>query len=1151
MIEAQTPDGASHQFPDGTPPEVVDKAIQSYVAEHPQPKAAAGGGEYGYAAAPPEPEKPPPPSLHARPTPEGAAAAAQNRAAVGEAVGRVGSAALQGFQAPALLTPEQQAANERANQQTWVGRNVVQPLVSASELPFRALNALGGALGQGAYEAGAAVSPRLGRDLYMLNQLAPAILPESGPPRVRGVQEAPPTPRFVQEHFGEGTRENPLAAQPQMPPPADIPPDAPRPAAVPINEPPPGAPPPGPAPSFVPPEPQPATPEGVPIPPEARGAPEPPPAAAPPEAAPAPQAAGAQITPSSELGLSPKEEIAYRATAEGNKLLEPQTPGVRDENQYLPGATAHEAELSQDVQTARELKSLRQQTPELDAKMAADETNNQNIVTNSIHNALPGRVQITAAEEARTQAMKTNEPRVFDNAADADVQPIVESIQQTLDEPKNRQNTQLGQYVRPLIARLVNEDGTPKITDPRELWGLRQDVQHLTSKAAQAGDPNLSRVSGLLGGILETIDNQIEAAAPGYKAQLRDEYRTRSQQIDAMRALDEERFKLFDSQNKPSYNAVQKFMRRIVDGRQRGDPYDPYANIPEDTLAKLWNIRDFMRRQVAADRLAAPKGSPTAQNIGDAVRAAGRMAVQSAAPLAGATLGAALIPIPGVGPAAGLIAGTAVNHLFSARAAAQRLARGLELTDTNRLLRPPEEPTPAPPTPPRPPPAPPSSAPPTAGPPPAPPRPPPAPPAPAGQGAFPLPQAAPEAAPAPQAPVGAVTEPPPAPPAPTAAEPPPAPAPNRTEPRAPSAGGIEALDPSQIGVDANRFQFKAGGNEAGVTERLQDVQRWDERLAGTALVFRDEAGKDWIADGHQRLALAQRLSAGGQPDVRLNAFVLNAADGVTDAQARAIAAAKNIAEGSGSSIDAAKVLREAAASGTDLPPLPPRSVLVREGQALARLGPDAFGMAVNEVVPTSQAALVGRIIADPKQQTEAMRVLAKVKPENLRQAEIIVREVASTAEDMTQQGGLFGEESFASSVVLERATLIDEAMKQLARDKTTFRTLVTEAERIQGHGENVLDPQANRSRLTADEQSAQFLTQLATRKGAVSDELTALARQLKAGDISRAAGARSFLGIVRQSVAGGLAEGDNAGGAVTGAASGGEAPLTTQRNQLL
>lgn len=352
-----------------------------------------------------------------------------------------------------------------------------------------------------------------------------------------------------------------------------------------------------------------------------------------------------------------------------------------------------------------------------------------------------------------------------------------------------------------------------------------------------------------------------------------------------------------------------------------------------------------------------------------------------------------------------------------------------------------------------------------------------------------------------------------------------------------AAGGIEALDPNSIGVDAKRFQFKEGGDEAGVSERLQGVEKWDPRLAGTSLVYRDADGKNWIADGHQRLGLAKRLMAAGQNDIRLNAFVLDANDGISDSQARAIAAIKNIAEGTGTAVDAAKVLREAKDAGIDLPPLPPRSTLVRDGRALAELSPDAFGIVINDVVPAAQGAMVGRLVKDPLAQVEALRLLAKVQPENASQAELIVRDMlASGTEQMTRQGGLFGDEDFAQSIVLERAKIADEAVKQLRKDKQTFGTLVKETERIEGAGANVLDQGANQSRLTTDEKASDLLTQLAFRAGPVSDALSGVARRLKSGDISARDAAREFLGIVRSAVESGVDTGAEPGRLVAGTA---------------
>ena len=606
----------------------------------------------------------------------------------------------EGWQAtPSILTPEGEASQERLwGPYLGGGLNL---LYRAANVPFAAGNAL---IYGGAELANQITGdPRAGRDFIMGAQIAPTArtgLPSVDlVPRPKSPPVEPPAapPRFVSERFAPDVsqldprnaiqtliqhdiEDNPTtlapgqgrANQSVVSPPVSPPGVEPVTRAAPLMD------------NFNQGEAAPGTANQT-----------PPPAAPPaPQAqSPGPQSLGAAAswdsTPAAELGLTPGEEAAYRSTAEGNKLLEPQEPGVRDDTRYLTRERINEAQASQDVEVARELQSLRQQTPALDAKMTADETHNNNIRANAINNTIPGQVQINAARTARKAAMNAAEPKVFDNATDADVAPIVSTIQGILNDPKNVENSQLQQYVRPLIARLQNADGTPKITNPLQLWGWRQDVQHLTSSAAQRGDPNLARVSGMLGKVLDTTDNQLEAAAPGYKANLRDDYRTRSNEIDAMEALNAERFKLFDTQNKPNYNAVQGLMRRIVDARQANDPYEPFAHVPQETLDNLWNIRDSMRRQAAVDRLGAPRGSPTSQNLGDALRGAGKMAIKSAAPAIGAGLGTALFPgMPMVGSTLGLMAGGTVNHLLSEAGMKQRMTRGLELTNPNTLMHP-------------------------------------------------------------------------------------------------------------------------------------------------------------------------------------------------------------------------------------------------------------------------------------------------------------------------------------------------------------------------------------------------------------------------------------------------------------------------------
>jgi hypothetical protein len=116
-----------------------------------------------------------------------------------------------------------------------------------------------------------------------------------------------------------------------------------------------------------------------------------------------------------------------------------------------------------------------------------------------------------------------------------------------------------------------------------------------------------------------------------------------------------------------------------------------------------------------------------------------------------------------------------------------------------------------------------------------------------------------------------------------------------------------------------------------------------------------------------------------------------------------------------------KLLKKLATfSQAKLPPLPPRSALVKDGRGLANLSPEAFGMVVNEVVPINMGAIVGRLVKDPLQQAEALRVIAKLKDKvNATQAEIIVKDMLSQGTEMaTTTVSLFGKKPLRQALFL-------------------------------------------------------------------------------------------------------------------------------------
>lgn len=333
-------------------------------------------------------------------------------------------------------------------------------------------------------------------------------------------------------------------------------------------------------------------------------------------------------------------------------------------------------------------------------------------------------------------------------------------------------------------------------------------------------------------------------------------------------------------------------------------------------------------------------------------------------------------------------------------------------------------------------------------------------------------------------------------------------------------------DLNEIGVDAELMQFKGGGDEFGVTERLQGVREWDVTRAGVALVYEFADGRMLIADGHQRLGLAQRLAAEGQR-IELPAIVLRELDGTTPQEARGIAAAKNIAEGTGTALDAARVMRDLGMGPEDLN-LPPRSALVRDAEGLSNLSQDAFNMVINEIIPERFGAIIGRIINDPALQQNVAGLLAKLRPANVLEAEMIVRQAQSAGVSRGTQSTLFGDEDIAESLYLERARVLDRAMKMLRRDQATFSTLLDQEGAIAGAG-NVLDQASNAARLEADRRVMAYIQAQANRKGPISDALNQAAREAKESGQYQAP-ARGFTAALSRAIE----QGEVAGSSVRG-----------------
>lgn len=317
----------------------------------------------------------------------------------------------------------------------------------------------------------------------------------------------------------------------------------------------------------------------------------------------------------------------------------------------------------------------------------------------------------------------------------------------------------------------------------------------------------------------------------------------------------------------------------------------------------------------------------------------------------------------------------------------------------------------------------------------------------------------------------------------------------------------QILDPDDIVIDAKRFQFKTGGDVKGRLPTLEGVQKWEDYKSNVILIFEDKNGKRFVADGHQRVNLAKELKDKGQKP-RLVSHIIKEEDGWTPATARAYAARKNLAEGSADAFDAARALR---LDPNALDNLPPRSKLAEFAQGLSMLDPEVFIKAENTKVKTSYLSMIGRNFDDAKQQESMVKLLDQIDPSNETKARSII-EQAKEAGFVTKQDvqtGLFGDDDIVENLFIERADILDSAIKLINNEKRVFTTLVENSPFIEKYG-NKLSKTTNIQRRDLNGEIIETIKQNANIKGEISESLTKIAKQYNDGKINLGQAARQF-----------------------------------------
>lgn len=329
---------------------------------------------------------------------------------------------------------------------------------------------------------------------------------------------------------------------------------------------------------------------------------------------------------------------------------------------------------------------------------------------------------------------------------------------------------------------------------------------------------------------------------------------------------------------------------------------------------------------------------------------------------------------------------------------------------------------------------------------------------------------------------------------------------------------LPALSVRDLNVNADTFQYKTGGDSAGVTERLKGISQWSPEAAGNISVWENAEGKLYVADGHQRVGLAKRIMA-NNPDqeIKIPAYIYREADGYTSMDARAMAAFKNIGQGSGSALDAARVFQanpEKAAMVQRI--LSPNSELVKQGRALMNLPDEGLAMVDQGIIPENYAAIVGRETADHAEQMAILKVLQKADPDNIFQAEQIVRQALAEDIDKNTISDLFGERIEAAPLYADKAKVLDQSLKQIRKERSALNSLIKNDDIVTAYG-NALNIDATKAGLDGASVLQYIVQKQAFTKGLISDLLSQAAREVQNGT-RHATAARHFVESLRKQI---------------------------------
>jgi hypothetical protein len=533
-----------------------------------------------------------------------------------DAANRIGQAAVAGYRdTPAILTPY---ARDVYNQ-TWLGRNVANPLLDAAGVVLGAGAGVARGVGQTAYEAGNVIDPALGRDLYMGTQVGGALLPQmagpraglnppvapevnpltppqAGPRMAREIPLAPERPagmtdaaRIDQLISADTENEAAIARAKAGEPPIDesvraAPPDTSETAGA-------------------------ANTAG-----DVHAG----------EAPIGPRPAGAQATPDADIPDQTRVERARNLRVSINESAKDRAgPGLVDDTTYVEGIPERmRPERDFSPQTALDHKErYGEDAPGYREPYDKNRDERNAGMKDLLESDAGDGITLDQARKARRE-VAPDAFGAFDNEKPVDASGLDGTIQKVLDSPEGKRDA-VARTMANVREKLYDANGDLE-TAPSQLYGVRKHIDDLIEKARRPMDregTDAAVAVNQLRDLLPQVDDLIQSGADKYKA-YRQAYREASQPVNQQRFLQQYQGgakKITDGEGNLQLAKVNRMLEDIHKGLT-DTKFNLAQSLTDEQIQNIVNTRNELATRTLRDEQAKVPGSPTAQLLNQAAK---------------------------------------------------------------------------------------------------------------------------------------------------------------------------------------------------------------------------------------------------------------------------------------------------------------------------------------------------------------------------------------------------------------------------------------------------------------------------------------------------------------------------------------------------